>query len=107
MRLQTDLEFQQNDIKKLNKKYNVEMLSKRLRGGKVFAVEQKLKEFKKMLWKSKNLNKKQKNKIQPNKIIEQATNNMNKTKSEKYDIDPNTIQKKYWTWKLLRNIWFS
>ena len=49
MRLQTDLAFQQNDIKKLNKKYNVEMLSKRLRGGKVFAVEQKLKEFKKML----------------------------------------------------------
>ena len=63
MRLQTDLEFQQNDIKKLNKKYNVEMLSKRLRGAKVFAVEQKIKEFKKMLWKSKNLNKKQKNKV--------------------------------------------
>ena len=26
-RLQTDSEFQQNDIKKLNKKYNIEMFS--------------------------------------------------------------------------------
>ena len=34
MRLQTDLEFQQNEIKKLNKKHNVEMFSTRVRGGK-------------------------------------------------------------------------
>ena len=42
MRLQTDLEFQQNEIKKLNKKYNVEMFSSRTRGGKAFAAEQKI-----------------------------------------------------------------
>ena len=34
MRLQTDLEFQQNEIKNLNKKYNVEMFSTRVRDGK-------------------------------------------------------------------------
>ena len=38
-RLQTDLEFQQNEIKKLNQKYNVEMFSGRGRGGKAYAVE--------------------------------------------------------------------
>ena len=42
MRLQTDLEFQQNEIKKLNKRYNVEMFSTRVRSGKVFAAEQKI-----------------------------------------------------------------
>ena len=95
MRLQTNQEFQQNDIKKLNKKYNVEMFSVRVRGGKAFAAEQKIKEFKKILLKAKRLNKRKENKIQPNKIIEQAINNTNKTKSEKYDIDSNTIEKKY------------
>ena len=42
MRLQTDLEFQRNEIKKLNKKHNVEMFSTRVRGGKAFAAEQKI-----------------------------------------------------------------
>ena len=94
MKLQTGLEFQQNDIKKLNKIYNVERFSIRLKGGNAFAAEQKIRELKKLLLKSKNLSKKSKIKIKPDKIIEQATNNMNKTKSEKYDIDPNAIEKK-------------
>ena len=47
MKLQTDQEFQQNEIKKLNKKYDVEMFSTRLRGGKAFAAEQKIRELKK------------------------------------------------------------
>ena len=53
MRLQTDLEFQQNEIKKLNKKYNVEMFSTKVRGGKAFAAEQKIREFKKIAAKVK------------------------------------------------------
>ena len=47
MRPQTDLEFQQNEIKKLNKKYNVEMFSLRVRGVKAYAAGQTIKEFKK------------------------------------------------------------
>ena len=47
MKLQTDQEFQQNEIKKLNKKYDVEMFSTRRRGGKAFAAEQKIRELKK------------------------------------------------------------
>ena len=43
MRLQADLEFLRNEIKKLNKKYSVDMFSSKLRGGKAFATEQKIK----------------------------------------------------------------
>ena len=57
MRLQTDQEFQQNEIKKLNLKYNVEMFSSRVRGGKAFTAEQKIREFKKLLFKSRSLHK--------------------------------------------------
>ena len=49
MRLQTDQEFQQNNIKKLNKEYDVEMYSTKLRGVKAFAAEQKSCELKKLL----------------------------------------------------------
>ena len=57
MRLQTDLEFQQTEIKSLNKKYDLEMISSKVRGGKPFAAEQKICEFKKLLFKSKKLHK--------------------------------------------------
>ena len=57
MRLQTDLEFKQNQILKLNNEFNVEMFHIRLRGGKAFATEQKIREFKKLLLRSKRLEK--------------------------------------------------
>ena len=69
MRLQTDLEFQQNEIKNLNKKYNVEMFSTRVRGGKAFAAEQKIREFKKLLLKVKAIYKKNTMKFRPIEII--------------------------------------
>ena len=43
-------EFQQNKIRKLYKKFNVEMFSTRIRGGKAFAAEQKICKFKKFLF---------------------------------------------------------
>ena len=82
MRLQTDLEFQQNEIKNLNKKCNVEMFSTRVRGGKAFAAEQKIREFKKLLLKVKALYKKSKTKIKPNGwyywLAEEKSNKINK-----------------------------
>ena len=45
MRLQADLEFEQNQIKKLNDEFNADMFHTRVRGGKAFAAEQKIKEF--------------------------------------------------------------
>ena len=47
MRLQVNLEFQQNKIKKLNNKYNVEMFSTKTHGGKAFAENRKLENLKK------------------------------------------------------------
>ena len=94
LRLQTDLEFQQNAIKKLNKKYNVEMFSTRLRGGKAFAAEQKIREFKKLLLKVKTFYQKSKAKVKPYEIIRKVTANMNKTKTVKYQIEPENVEKK-------------
>ena len=94
MKLQTDLEFQQNEIKKLNKKYNVEMFSTRVRGGKAFAAEQKIREFKKLLLKIKAIYKKNKMKFKPNEIIKKAITNINKTKTTKYQIEPEGVERK-------------
>ena len=46
MMLQTDLEFQQIEIKKMNQKCNVEMFGSRVRGGKTYTAEQKIREKK-------------------------------------------------------------
>ena len=94
MRLQTDQEFQQNEIKKLNVKYNVEMFSSRIRGGKAFAAEQKIRELKKIIFKTKNVYKMSKKKINSKKIIQKAIENMNKTNSEKYGLPPEIIEKR-------------
>ena len=53
MRLQTDLEFKQNQIKKLNDEFNVEMFHTKVREEKFFSAEQKIREFKKILLQSK------------------------------------------------------
>ena len=80
MRLQVDLEFQQHEIKKLNNKYNVEMFSTKTHGGKAFAAEQKIREFKKILFKSKRLHKSTKtSRLDSKKIIKNSVQNMNKT----------------------------
>ena len=94
MRLQTDLKFQQNEIKNLNKKYNVEMFSTRVRSEKAFASEQKIREFKKLLLKIKAIYKKNKMKFKPIEIIKKTTANMNKTKSTKYQIEPEEVERK-------------
>ena len=53
MCLQTHLEVKQNEILKLNDEFNLEMFHTQLRGGKAFAAEQKIREFKKLLLRSK------------------------------------------------------
>ena len=67
MRLQTDLEFKQNKIKKLNEQYSVEMFHSKVRGGKAFAAELKIREFKKLLLKSKQFEKDKEKRIKQNK----------------------------------------
>ena len=92
MNLQTDLEFKQNAIKKLNKEFSVEMFHFKVRGGKAFAAEQKIREFKKLLLMSKRYKKSNKEKIRPNELIKKAVENMNETNSTKYGVSPETVE---------------
>ena len=46
-RIQTDQEFKQNKTFELNKKYNIDIFSTAVRGGKAFAAEQKLSKLRK------------------------------------------------------------
>ena len=94
MRLQVDLEFHQNKIKELNKKYNVDMFSTRTRGGKAFAAEQKIREFKKILFRIKKTYKRLRKRLNSAKLIKKTVENMNNTKSIKYDLEPEVIEKK-------------
>ena len=59
------------------------MFSTRVRGGKAFAAEQKMREFKKLLFKNKMVEKRLNKRIKPNKLILKATNNLNNTKTAK------------------------
>ena len=94
MRLQVDLEFHQNKIKELNKKYNVDMFSTKIRGGKAYAAEQKIKEFKKILFRIKKTYKRMNKRLNSSKVIKKTVENMNNTKSIKYDLEPEVIEKR-------------
>ena len=102
MKLQTDLEFKQKKIFDLNKKYNVDMFSTAVRGGKAFASEQKLRELKKRISKLLALQRNSKAKLKsPNVIIEKAVENMNSLTTIKYGLEPDKIEK-----RSLESEWF-
>ena len=94
MRLQVDLEFQQNKIKQLNKKYNILMFTTKNRGGKAYVAEQKIREFKKILFRIKKSHKRLKKRLNATKAIKKAVQNMNNAKSEKYNLEPEVIERK-------------
>ena len=94
MCLQTDLEFNRNQIKKLNDKFNVEMFHTKVHGGKTFAAEQKIREFKKILLKRKRFEKLRKSRIKPDDLIRKAAQNLNEAISTKYNLAPETIEKR-------------
>ena len=72
----------------------MEIIHTKVRGGKAFAAEQKIREFKKNLLKSKRFEKLRKNRIKPNDLIRKAAQNMNKAISTKYNLAPGTIRKR-------------
>ena len=94
IRLQLDLEFKQNKIKKLNDEFDIEMFPTKVRGGKAFAAAQKTREFKKILVRSKRFEKSIKNRIKPNDLIKKATQNVDETIPTKYQFAPKTIRKR-------------
>ena len=62
--------------------------------GKAFAAEQKMREFKKILLRSKRFEKFRKNRIKPHDLIKKEAQNMNETISTKYHLASETIEKK-------------
>ena len=100
MHLQTDKEF--NKIKQVNKKFDLEMYHTELPRGKAFAAEQKVREWKKILLRSKHFEKMQKKKrqkkekkrIRPNQLIINAAENMNIVISTKYGQAPEKIEER-------------
>ena len=94
IKIQRDREFEQNEIKRLNKKHNAHMFSSKNQGGKTFTVEEKIREFKRLLFKTKVLDRTLKKKIKPNKLIQKETNNLNNIKSVKYGYAPEQIESK-------------
>ena len=93
-KIQADQEFKQNQILKLNDEFNVKMFHMRLRGGKAFAAEQKIREFKKLLLREKRLEKQAGRRLRPNELIKKVTKHMNDTISTKYELAPETIEKR-------------
>lgn len=89
--LQTDMEFQQNEIARLNTKYNVTMYSSKMNGGHASAAEQKVRELKKLLYKYSQTPFTKKN--TPYKALADVISNMNSTPSSKYGIVPEKINK--------------
>ena len=94
MRLQTNLEFKQNQIFKLNDEFNVDMFHTCLQGGKAFAAEQKIREFKKLLLRGKGLEKQYGWRLKPLDLIRKVTQHMNNVNSTKYELVPETIEKR-------------
>ena len=86
--MQVNKEFLQLKIKDLKEKFNVEMYSTSLRGGKAFAAEQKIRELKKRVARLQM----QKLKITPKRIIKIPTQNMNITPNIKYGLAPERIE---------------
>ena len=78
-------------LKDLSDQNNVEMFTSSVRGGKVFAAEQKIRELKTRI---SELNA-QKLKILPTKIILNSENNINNIKNGKYGLSPEEIEKNH------------
>ena len=99
MRLQVDNEFQQVKITDLNDENNVKMFKTSIRGGKVFAAEQKIWELKTRISKLQA----QKLKISPTKIIMlSSATNVNNVKNEKYGLSHEEIEKNHFLVKDLK-----
>ena len=96
MRIQTDQELQQNEIKELDLKCNIKIFSTKFCGGKAFAAEQIICDFwkntfwKQKYWKEKkNIELRKNEKVNPKEPIKKARSSLNYWEvicvSKKYD----------------------
>ena len=71
------------------------MFSTKLHVRRAFSTEQKIREFKKLLFKSKRLHKATKTgRLDPRKLIRNAVQNMNNVNLQKYGVPLETVEKK-------------
>ena len=69
------------------------MFYTKITGGKAFAAKEKIREFKKILEKSKRMHKSNSTKrTEPKKLIQRATNNLNSIAFKKYGVSPNFVE---------------
>ena len=88
MRLQTDQEFNQKEIKILNEKFNVEHFNSRLNEGHAMGAEQKIRELKERLKNFKRIKKKKKSASKSNEALKKVMINMNIQPATKYGVAP-------------------
>ena len=69
------------------------MFTANVRGGKAFAVEQKIREIENRISKIKPISEQSKTKISPTAIIKRSKENINNVISEKYKFTLNEIKK--------------
>ena len=70
------------------------MFHTRLRGGKAFAAERKIREFKKILLRGKRFEKQADRRLRPNELIKKVTQHINDIISTKYELAPKIIEKR-------------
>ena len=68
------------------------MYSTHLKGGKAFAAEQKICELKRLLLRSKRIEKVKGKRIKLNELVKKATFSLNNTRSAKYGYLPELIE---------------
>ena len=84
------------------------MFSSHVRGGKAHAAEQKIREFKKLFFRSKRLHKATSTKrFNSGKLKSKAVENLNSVNSQKYGYVPHAIQEKAVESKRYRDIYDS
>ena len=87
MQLQTDQEFNQNEIAEINKKNNVLHYNSKLNNRHAIDAEQKIKELKSRLVNFRKLSKKRK--LKPNEALKKKkTNKINMLRTRKYEVPP-------------------
>ena len=92
LRLQTDQEFNHNEIKQITKKYNVVHFNNRLNDGPAVRAEQKIRKLKSRLKNFKRVL--SSGKLKPNEALKKAIKNMNIFPTRKYGVPPKEIEKK-------------
>ena len=70
------------------------MFHTKMRGGRAFAGEQKIGQFRKILLRSKRFEKNSDKILRPNDLINKADQNMNQTIPTEYQLAPETIEKR-------------